>query len=795
MKRFTALLPALLLVACGGSPTSGSLSEPLLITGVVAKGLMKQAKVEVFAVNADGTVKSTPLATGTTNSSSNPGYYSLVVPSYSGVLVVKASVGSSTRMIDEETQEEISPSSSFVMRTALAVQSGQSLKVNVNPFTESAVSEVEAGTAKFTEAAVRQANHQQAQVLSVDPVSSDSSFDPADRSKPASPLAMHLAAISKLAQDSSTMTSLGCASASNTATKVDCAVKAIREKKHMAANMRQTMNTALDSIRSSRQLPHIAAIVQAPVELAVDTSNRTPVQRLKTFIATLRSNAKSIDSNDNSLLTHYETLLSVVENKTAPATGVSLEAIELALKGVDLWQSVKVDKTTPFSQSNSFNNLYSGFSPAGCFFYQDAGYSTAATLEGNANYLECRTSPRREELTDSAGYQKTCLISVVDTSATNWCYQIWTTRLRIRADSSASNTFKVQSVTRSAKYIYFNGTTYKEPMNGSSYVGRTLYGDFNSNFESTVVYARDSSLRYTQASLTGYLAPGFKTTSESGSYYYGINSPCGFYWCYKPSRYEVLGDKHQVNLNTTLTGGYSSPGPKKLSFGGTINLIKNGFVESQIELASPSYIAFELNNSNQLVSGTEEASLSLKISSGGDYLSGVFLVNKFSPDVTGTDSSPTQVVFTGSLGLGGTEFFGLRLSGKDLNQANYNPRLPLSATNYRLRSLELQSKVVIPNRPALNLSVTALDKTADVSSGYLNVQYSQGSMVVNIFGAMDGIESTVDQMSFQTTDGISMTLTDNNPSLIDLFYQGGKVGQLDTKRSMLLYADGSFEKF
>jgi hypothetical protein len=66
---------------------------------------------------------------------------------------------------------------------------------------------------------------------------------------------------------------------------------------------------------------------------------------------------------------------------------------------------------------------------------------------------------------------------------------------------------------------------------------------------------------------------------------------------------------------------------------------------------------------------------------------------------------------------------------------------------------------------------------------------------VNVFGSKDGIDSTADQMTFQTTDGISMTLTENNPGLVDLFYQGSKVGQMDTKRSMLLYADGSFEQF
>lgn len=798
MKLLPTLLLSGLLVACGGSPTSGSLSEPLLITGTVAKGLMKQAKIEVFGVNADGSIKATPLASATTNGGASPGYYSVVVPSYSGVLIVKASMASTTTMLDEETRAEITPTSSFVMRTALAVQPGQALKVNVNPFTESAVTEIEAGTPKFTEAAVRQANHQQAQVLSVDPVSGDSAFDASDRTKPASSLALHLAALSKIAQNSTTLTALGCTSASTTSTRIDCIVKAIREKKHMTSSIRQALNTAIDDVRTSRQLTSVAALVQAPISLSVDTATRTPVQRIKTFIATLRSNSKAIDSTDNSLRTHFEVLQSEVDNRSAPATGSSLEAVELALKGVDLWLDIKTDQTSPFIATTSFYGLYSGVSPASCTFYQDASYTQLATAVGNANYLECRTSPRREEATDSNGYWQTCLNTFTDTSINNWCYQMWTSRLRIRPDTAATNTFKVQSTTRASKYINYSGT-FKEPVSANgTYIGRTVYGTYSTDYESTIVYARDANRNYTQAAVSGYFSPGLKNVAGTGSSDYFSNStmsPCGYSWCYKPSRYEVLGDRHQIALDTVLTGGYNTAGSKKFTLAGSIKLFKNGFLESQLELGHPSYVAFDLDSNQQVVHGSEEVSLDLKISTPTGYLSGNIFANNFATNALGTDASPTNVIFTGNMGLGTTEFLGLTISGKDLNQANYNPTRQPSATNYKLRHIDIQTTVTIPNRPTLNLHLSAVEKRADVNSGFFNMQYSQGSLVANIFGGKDGVSSTVDQVMFQTTDGISMTFTDKDAEVVDLFYQGHKVGQYDTSRSMLLYADGSFEQY
>ncbi|MDP1535071.1 MAG: hypothetical protein Q8L92_15960, partial [Rubrivivax sp.] len=71
---FSALAAAGLMAACGGGGGADS-SQPtssaarVTLTGVAAKGLMANADVVALAVNADGSVGTTALASTTTSSS------------------------------------------------------------------------------------------------------------------------------------------------------------------------------------------------------------------------------------------------------------------------------------------------------------------------------------------------------------------------------------------------------------------------------------------------------------------------------------------------------------------------------------------------------------------------------------------------------------------------------------------------------------------------------------------------------------------------------------------------------
>ncbi|MEY3253433.1 MAG: hypothetical protein RL227_2406, partial [Pseudomonadota bacterium] len=82
---WTAVATAALLAACGGgggsdapapapAPAPSPTGATVTLTGIAAKGLMANAEVTVLAVNADGSVGSTVLASGTTSAT---GAYSL----------------------------------------------------------------------------------------------------------------------------------------------------------------------------------------------------------------------------------------------------------------------------------------------------------------------------------------------------------------------------------------------------------------------------------------------------------------------------------------------------------------------------------------------------------------------------------------------------------------------------------------------------------------------------------------------------------------------------------------------
>ena len=108
---FVAMASAGLLSACGGgggsdaatpvTPTPSSTSATVALSGTAAKGLMANADVGVYAVNADGSVAATPLQTTTTDAQ---GKYSL---SFTGTkdqpYVVRVSANANTTHADEVT--------------------------------------------------------------------------------------------------------------------------------------------------------------------------------------------------------------------------------------------------------------------------------------------------------------------------------------------------------------------------------------------------------------------------------------------------------------------------------------------------------------------------------------------------------------------------------------------------------------------------------------------------------------------------------------------------------------------
>jgi hypothetical protein len=139
----TAVASASLLAGCGGGgdDAASTATSTIALSGTAAKGLMANADVAVYAVNADGQMASTPLATTTTDGN---GQYQLNFNATKGqpvVIKVTAKANGQTTHLDEVTGLVQALPANFSMRALLVPQTtgATSTSVNVTPFSEIAV--------------------------------------------------------------------------------------------------------------------------------------------------------------------------------------------------------------------------------------------------------------------------------------------------------------------------------------------------------------------------------------------------------------------------------------------------------------------------------------------------------------------------------------------------------------------------------------------------------------------------------------------------------------------------------
>ncbi|MBV8248463.1 MAG: hypothetical protein JO200_08420 [Comamonas sp.] len=139
------------LVACGGGGGSGNsagngneTSKSVQVNGVAAKGLLANAKVELFELGANGPA-SKALAEGTTDAN---GKFSLSVPATKSSFLVVVTAIAGTTMLDETQVENgkykaIAVTPGMTLRSFVKDASSGTVTASVNPFTDAAVTAAE----------------------------------------------------------------------------------------------------------------------------------------------------------------------------------------------------------------------------------------------------------------------------------------------------------------------------------------------------------------------------------------------------------------------------------------------------------------------------------------------------------------------------------------------------------------------------------------------------------------------------------------------------------------------------
>ncbi len=499
--------------------------------------------------------------------------------------------------------------------------------------------------------------------------------------------------------------------------------------------------------------------IGAPTVVIAPTG--TALERAKTFMATLRSNAKALNAADLSLKTELQAVADDVMNRTAPIAQSGIHALIVAMRGAKFWNDVIKNSSAPFVQSRNFV----GDGGGGCGFFSDTDYLVRATSKADANYVACGTAAQRIDATNSIGQYQRC------TAVGEWCHTNWSMRVRLHPDTADASKFTVYTHTRAARMT-------AETFNTDGFVStftetRTHYGAAFPGNAATLITQRDSNGQITALSLAGELSPAFSI--EGGSFN-------------MPPVATVLGDKHNVALSAAL----SKVGTlDKLALSGSIALIKADALETRIELAVGSYLHATTGNASA-EDGSQEMLLKLKANTAGSAVTGDIKLSAFKLDVSHTSYIPTLVSFIGSVQRNGVSFFDGSVTVEALNHASFNVNLPRSSTNVHTLRVGFVGKVTIPARPILdvNLSVTHNDAGAS-STAALSGQYRQGLITINLTGISS---PTTHILTLESTEGVKLVIDESKTSH-PLTVNGEEVGTFTPSNSRITYIDGIWEQF
>lgn len=289
-RTAAALSAALLVTACGGGgggdnkdpqASATSQSASVSLAGVASKGLLKSAVVKVYALNADGSVGVVPLATTRTDQT---GHY--VTPGLTpGALVyIEVTADADTRMADEATGKDLTPSTTFKLRAVKALSStpGQDLQ-QVTPFSEMAVAIAEANGG-FKPEVIDAANQRVVSYFSYPVLTTEPTFDA--NNKPTNPAAVNLAAVSALAKND---VFADCKYKATDVAKVECVVGLLSSKGVGDDDLAYKLESAKDDV--DYRGTGVVLSVQPQHDAFVLLPVKNGIAEAKALIKNVRSNA------------------------------------------------------------------------------------------------------------------------------------------------------------------------------------------------------------------------------------------------------------------------------------------------------------------------------------------------------------------------------------------------------------------------------------------------------------------------------------------------------------------------
>ncbi|AWI54938.1 hypothetical protein DEH84_17055 [Aquabacterium olei] len=764
---------------------------------------MRNAVVSAYAVKADGTVdRSKALATDRTD---NAGLYELRGLPAGQVVVIEVVADDQTRMDDEATGAVITPVAGFTMRAAAVPEAGGTASVQVTPFSEMAVAIAEKNAGGLKVDTVAAANAQVVLFVGgTDVLKEKPEFDAVTKA-PLNAAAVALAAVSKLAERGG----LGCSAPTSqlsvpgrataaTAAPVDQAdaVKCVVERLAALGTEDATPGDGLgvaDELDSARtgiiaQVGYTGTVppVTSQTTLepgSVSTDVAGYIRDAKALIGSLRTTGTTLgDKTDNGIAARLRAVGNAFDNLVAPLDRsswtqivTSLAATNVLDKGQDpaVFSNITKDGQGRFNLFSLVTDLASevGTTPVICRFTTDNTFNTAATLP--SRFLVCRATYAVVDaslpLPDGVGlsnnkvaFQHHMKFTLSDTG-----------------DSVAVQSRLIR------QFGTMGGAGFMAGLESDARPLKILGTDNDGTKEFSTATATRTCQRsgglITSCSafgITGTMAAGLNVEPGVGFFSRGTHQEITVNFASSVSGTDLT--KLATTAEFKVMNGTTSLSTLALKPGSEV--IAKTATPGDVYAVSSALVDMAKASAKLIVEGVAED---------GATLTGTLNASSFIPDAIGR-AVPTAASFQGVVkDKTGAKLFDGTLSAimpeyLQLNQGNG-------------WSVTLNGTLLTASTNALTLNLTATQEDYDAATGKRTLTlagtYSEnGSTKISLNGTVDELNSDNTTLTFATASGVTFTVKPGD-KLIDLVKGSSQVGRYDVDKSLLVYADNSYERF
>lgn len=794
----------------GGSPSGGggSAAKAFAVSGVAAKGLLKNAIVTAYPIVNGVADFGRPLAS--TRTSSTDGSYRLALSvSADPYYVVQVTADAQTTHADETTGDQTLPSG-FKLRALVQPSPGGDVTAYVTPFSDMAYAAAAGAAGGLSTANIQAARANVRQLLGFDPqavaprrvqVLDDQS------TQEERVLAAMLTAVSQMAKDGE----LGCSG--TPAARTDCIVGKLATSYTLnstlpAAAEKAALLRALDKVGRSAEYGEKVGGVSSAIATAIAGDDGTPlpgngnaaaIATTKALFNDLLSVARTLfvpgSSGTGPVQAQVEAFQDSVGAIVRPSAEVVLSDAAILLAGVELFDDFKAGRSTEtvaernalgVSQEGTW--IDGGDSPDAQCWLTDANGDTT-TQRATAAQAQCmvRVGSRLEYgaytsqvTSDGSGGQ-------VMVYTSRYVRHDWYHEFVVRPGGTGKYDYDVGLISVDTPCTQITKFPY-------SYNSSQGYSNSSSCDYAGVPFVDVGERRLGQVE-PSFVAGGLRAFTILGELPQGMQASGGFAggvkagWVLNGSIADAAGARRVIRFS----GQYK-----------TVDAAGKDVLKAAIGQATINGKAVG-NSTGIEADALGEAEIQAIWTAGSAEVAGSLRADTFARPVGSSDYVPGRVSFSGSLSNipasgTATPFFAGTLEDSLVNLAGFDRSRPISPTNRLNHNLAFVGRVTAPGKPAVDvrLSVQLAQNGSQAAGGNFNGQLrtlSAAGTPLRAVNLTDGKFGSGNWSGLLSDAGTGVSFAGGsslNGKHVIKDATGAEIGVIDYDKQMATFTNGEF---